>query len=171
MELGEFIKIELERLQQGLNRATNDLTPAELKWQPNTEGNPIGFLLYHIARTEDRFVQSSLQGKPPIWVSDKWYEKLNIPESDSGGFGYTAETVSAFTVPELKNLQAYAEAVRARTVELLTDTTPEKFDQVINIPPFGELTVGALWVVIVGHHTQHVGEISYVRGLQRGMNK
>ena len=171
MELAEFMKRELERLQQGIGRATNDLAPAELKWQPNPEGNPIGFLLYHIARTEDRFVQASLQGKPPIWVSEKWYEKLNIPESDSGGFGYTAETVAAFAVPELAVLQAYSEAVRAQTVELLDNMTPEKFDEIINIPPFGELTVGALWVVIVGHHTQHAGEISYVRGLQKGMNK
>ena len=66
MDMGEFIKIELEWLQQGIDRATGDLTPAELKWQPNSEGNPIGFLLYHITRTEDRFIQASLQGKQPI---------------------------------------------------------------------------------------------------------
>ena len=79
MELGEFIKNELERLQQGINRATNDLTPAELKWQPNPEGNPIGFLLYHIARTEDRFVQRSLLGKPPIFMySDREFLLLFI---------------------------------------------------------------------------------------------
>lgn len=171
MELGEFLKIELERLQGGINRATNDLTPAELKWQPNPEGNPIGFLLYHMARTEDRFVQRSLQEKPPIWESEKWYEKLNIPQSDTGGFGYTAETVAAFVVPELQNLQAYAEAVRAKTLDYLGGMTPDKFDKVINVPPFGELTVGALWVVIIGHNTQHAGEISYLRGLQKGINK
>ena len=171
MELGEFIKIELERLQQGINRATNDLTPAELKWQPNSEGNPIGFLLYHITRTEDRFIQASLQGKQPIWISEKWYEKMNIPENDSGGFGYTEETVAAFNVPELGILREYFEVVRTRTVGLLDNTTPEKFDEIINVPPFGELTVGALWVIIVGHHTQHAGEISYIRGFQRGMNK
>lgn len=171
MDMGEFIKIELEWLQQGIDRVTGDLSLAELKWQPQPEGNPIGFLLYHIARTEDRFIQVSLQGKRPIWVSEKWYEKLNIPENDSGGFGYTEEMVSSFNIPEIGIIQEYSEAVRAQTVELLDNATPEKFDEIINVPPFGELTVGTLWVVIVGHHTQHAGEISYIRGVQRGMNK
>ena len=36
---------------------------------------------------------------------------------------------------------------------------------------FGEVTLGQLWDIILIHLTQHAGEMLYLRGLQRGMNK
>lgn len=171
MDLREFIELRLERVKQVTERTMNDLTPDELKWQPKPEGNPIGLIYFHMARAEDRFVQEFIQGKPRIWETDKWYEKLNMSEDDAGGMGYTAEQVAAFVVPELKDLQAFAEAVRSKSMEYLKDMTPDKFDEVITLPRFGEVSVGSVWTIIVNHLTQHTGEIGYLRGLQRGINK
>ena len=171
MELKEFIKLRLERVTQVTDRAMNDLTPAELKWRPNPDGNPIGLIYFHMARAEDRFVQEFIQKKPRIWESEKWYEKLNMSVDDAGGMGYTAEQVAAFVVPELKDLQAFAAAVRTRSMEYLKEMTPEKFDEVINLARFGDVSVGMVWTIILNHLTQHTGEIGYLRGLQRGINQ
>lgn len=171
MQLSEFIVQELSRLQGGIDRATAELTPAELKWQPKPEGNPVGWLLYHMARTEDRFVQRSLKGEKTLWETGGWPEKLDIDAADTGGFGYTAEMIAAFETPPLAKIQDYTTAAREKTLELLGRTDAAEFDRIFNVPPFGELKVGALWVVIVGHNTQHAGEIAYLRGLIRGMNQ
>ena len=64
--------------------------------------------------TEDSSVHR-LQDKPQLWESEKWYQKFNKAIND-GGAQHTAEQVAAFVVPDLKELLAYAEAVRKNTL-------------------------------------------------------
>lgn len=171
MEPREFIRLSLERVRQSANRAVDGLTPAELKWQPRPEGNPIGLIYFHMARAEDMFVQTFIQGKPRIWNRDQWFLKLNIPENDSAGMGYTLEQVAAFVPPDINKLKEYAGAVREETLEYLKGVTPDMLDQVNKATRYGEVTLGELWDIIVIHLTQHAGEMLYLRGLQRGINK
>jgi len=93
-----------------------------------------------------------------------------MPASESGS-GYTAEQAATFRVPELKDLLAYADAARAKTLEYLKTAPSNEFDRVINMPRFGDVTVGALFTLVIVHQAQHAGEIAYLRGMQRGMNK
>jgi hypothetical protein len=46
----------------------------------------------------------------------------------------------------------------------------ESLDKVIRTP-FGELTIGQVFAILLCEITQHIGQIAYTRGLQRGMNK
>ncbi len=190
MEMKELIQTGLGNVKRSIDRTLDGLTPAELKWQPRPDANSIGLILFHIARSEDSSVQSLLQGKPQLWESEKWCQRLNKTAGDRGSH-YTAEQVSAFIVPDLKDLQGYAEAVRQRTLEYLEDLTPGKFDKKVDLPPmdpppkdmpagtpnqprmspFRDMTVGSMLMMNVTHFAQHAGEISYLRGLQRGMDK
>ena len=56
-------------------------------------------------------------------------------QDDDGGAHYTAEQVAAFVVPDLKDLFAYAEAVRKDTLEYLKGLKPKDFDKKVNLPP------------------------------------
>jgi hypothetical protein len=47
----------------------------------------------------------------------------------------------------------------------------EEFDRTINIPNFGDVTIGAMFAFTAVHLAEHAGEISYLRGVQRGMDK
>ncbi len=170
MEMSDFTLDMLDRMQQAVTTAVDGLTNEELAWRPRAEANPIGFILWHQLRAEDAFVQGMIQQKPQLWVSEKWYQKLNLPETDSG-YGYTAEQVAAFPVPELEDLLEYAEAVRARTVEYLKAMTPGKFDEVIQTRFLGEATIGKIFALLLCEITLHIGQIAYLRGLQRGLNK
>ena len=170
MELKEYICMELEGLERGVTRVINGLTQQELMWRPACGCNSIGLILFHMARSEDSFVQARIQSKPEVWETEKWYKKLNLAENEAGAH-YTVEQVNAFPVPELKDVLAYYDTVHARTMDYLKGMTPSTFDKKITLPRFGDLTVAAIFSITIGHTSQHIGEISYLRGLQRGMDK
>ena len=169
METKEYINIELDGLDRNLNRVTDGLTQEEIAWRPTCGANSIGLILFHTARSEDSFIQARLQEKPEVWETGKWYEILNIPKDEAGAH-YTAEQVNAFPVPKLDNLMDYATAVRAATKEYVNSLTADSFERKITMPHFGEMPVAVMLSLTVGHASQHIGEISYLRGLQRGLD-
>jgi len=170
MELQRHIGRELSGLKMALDRTLNTLTQQEVMWRPASGCNSIGLLLFHIARSEDSIVQGILRGKPEIWKADKWYEKLGLPSEEAGGH-YTVEQVNAFQVPELKDLLAYYDAVRASTKGYLRGMQLEEFEKKVTFPNFGELPASSVFSLIVTHTSEHIGEMSYLRGMQRGMDK
>jgi hypothetical protein len=187
METKELIQTGLGNAKRSIDRTLDGLTPAEIKWQPRPDANSIGLILFHIVRSEDSSVQSRLLGKAQLWESEKWYQKLSKNPSDAGSH-YTVEQVAAFVVPDLKDLLGYAEAVRRQTLEYLKNLTPGDFDKKVDLPPpprdipagtpnqprmspFRDMTIGSMLMMNVTHFAQHAGEISYLRGLQRGMDK
>jgi uncharacterized damage-inducible protein DinB len=170
VELKDYILAQLDGLKRGLGRATKELTLEELKWRPTCGCNSIGLLLFHLAKSEDSFIQTRLQNKPEMWESQNWYQKLNMPQSEAGAH-YSADQVNAFPVREMKDIMAYYDAVRDNTVSYLKGLKPQDLDKKYDMKPFGELTTASVFSIIVTHTAQHIGEISYLRGLQRGMDK
>ena len=170
MELKEFLGMEFEALERNFTRATNGLTQQEYMWRPACGCNPIGLIIFHMTRSEDIHVQARMQDKPLIWVAEKWYEKLNIEESDTGAH-YTIDQVNAFPVPDFKNLLAYYNEVRTQTLTYLNSISSDTFDKIVTVPRFGERSIGRLFAMVTGHAAQHIGEISYLRGIQRGMDQ
>ena len=170
MELQRYIGIELSGLKMALERVLKGLTQAEVAWRPASGCNAIGLILFHMARTEDSLMQGLLQKKPLIWSSEKWYEKLGLAKDEEGSH-YSVDQVNAFPVPELAKILAFADAVRAGTKEKLRSMPIEAFDEKVNFPNFGEMPVGALFSFMIAHAAEHIGEISYLRGMQRGIDK
>ena len=185
MEMNELIQNGLENSKSVIDRTLDGLAPAELKWQPRPDANSIGLILFHCIRSEDRLIHI-LQGKPQFWESEKLYQKFNKTIED-GGAHYTAEQVAAFVVPDVKDLLTYSEMVRKNTLEYLKGLKPKDFDKKVNLPPpptpivipagrpipmrpFNPI-VGSMLVHEVTELAGHAGEISYIRGLQRGMDK
>ena len=172
MNLSDFILDNLDRTQRALMAAIDGLTNKELTWRPGAEANPIGFILWHQARCEDTYIQRLIRQQPQIWVSEKWYQKLDLPEDPwENGNDYTAEQVAAFPVPKLEDLLGYAQAVRTRTMECLKGIPPDKFEEVIQQPELRGINVGKLFSYMLSEITQHIGQIAYLRGLQRGLDK
>jgi uncharacterized damage-inducible protein DinB len=170
MELQRYIGRELSGLKIEMERVLDSLTQQEVSWRPASGCNSIGLILVHVTRSEDSFVQAMLQGKPEIWKSEKWYEKLKLSVEEEGSH-YTVDQVNAFQVPELSDIMAYSDAVRTRTKEHLRGMALEEFDKNVTFPNFGEMPAATVFSFIVAHTCQHIGEISYLRGLQRGMDK
>jgi hypothetical protein len=170
LELKDYIIMEVENLKRGMSRTLDTLKQTELSWKPACGCNSMGLILFHLAKSEDSFVQVRLRGKPELFESEKWYEKLDLAVDEAGAH-YSIDQVNTFAVPELKDLLAYYDAVRASTLAYLKSLSPADFDKKVTMPFFGEIAVAGIFSLIVSHTSQHIGEISYLRGLQRGMDK
>jgi hypothetical protein len=175
MESKEMYKSGLENVKRALNRILDGLTPDEISWHPRPDANSIGLILFHMARSEDSFINRMIQGKPQLWEMGKWYQKLNKGLED-GGAHYTAEQVAGFAVPDIKLLSAYADAVRKQTLDYLAKVTPKELDTEVQMPQMGPVkrppaAIGNILMMNLTHLAEHAGEISYIRGLKRGMDK
>lgn len=170
MELKDYLNIEFDGLERVAKKVLDGLNQNEVIWRPACGCNSIGLILFHLARSEDSFVQAQLKKKPEIWETGKWYIKLNVAKNEAGAH-YTVEQVNAFPVLKFEDLMAYYYTVRSQTREYIKVMTPESFDKTVNMPHFGDITVAGIISIVVAHAAQHIGEISYLRGLQRGMDK
>jgi len=173
METRDFILDTLDRVQQELTYAVDGLTHEELVWRPGPEANSIGFILWHQLRCEDAMLSGWIKRVPQLWVSGQWCRKLNLPDDPGDdGYGYTAEQVAAFPVPPLTDLLDYGTAVRAQTVEHLRSSAPAALNETVKIEPISaEMAVGQVFSILLCEIALHVGQIAYLRGLQRGINK
>ena len=170
MEAVELIVKSLEQSQGNVTKALDGLTQQEVAWSPKTDCNSIAFILWHMTRVEDMFVNRMIQGKPELYETT-WQAKLGTPVGDSGGGGrYTLEQLQAWPVPKLDVLQGYRNAVREGTLALLKALTPSKLDEMPASTRFPG-SVGALLSRMITEMAEHSGQIAYLRGQQRGINK
>jgi uncharacterized damage-inducible protein DinB len=167
MDTKSYIKMEFNGLTHSVERTLKDLTAEDLSWRPASGCNSIGLILYHCARSEDHFVQDTLRQKQQVFT--KWYQKMHKALED-GGAHYTVEQVNAFTVPALKDILDYWAEVRQNTLAYI-DALPEAdFAKKIQLP-FGEFNIAGILALTVSHTANHIGEMSYLRGMRRGMDK
>jgi hypothetical protein len=165
MTLTEFIEDALRREHDLLMEAVHDLTPEELAWRAGPEANPIGWILWHMIRVEDMWLQFFVQGRVEIWEREGWYLKFRLPTRNLG-FGHTPEQVSRFPLLDLPELIKYGEAVRGGTLDCLGTLGPEDYDRIPR-ERRPEMSVGAVFRQVVGELFQHQGHISYLKGLIR----
>ena len=169
METKDFIQNQFDLLHSAQIKITDGLTAEELAWQPGA-ANSIAFLMLHIARSEDINIQMRLQVKPQVWVSGKWFEKYGLP-ADETTFGWTEEKMSSVKYPSLKEMLAYSEAVHGETTRYVSALTLKEMERVVNLSYLGDIPIGKLFARTVIHLSGHIGEMSYIRGLKRGINK
>jgi len=159
----------LEQSQGYLTKALDDLTQEEAAFSPATESNSIAFILWHVTRVEDFFVNRVIEHEVESYEADGWREKLGTPAKDTG-FEYTAEQLQAWPVPKLEVLRGYANSLRKRTLAFLNCIDPERLSEVPR-PDRSPDSIGAILCRISTEVALHVGQIAYLRGIQRGLNK
>ena len=58
----------LEEYLMLLNKSISDLSLSELRWQPSLESNSIIYLLWHMGRVEDNWINQVIGGKESVWM-------------------------------------------------------------------------------------------------------
>ena len=68
------------------------------------------------------------------------------------------------------DLWDYLDAVRGDTVEYLESIDEADLDRCPDSAR-PDYSIGRMWSHLLVEESQHVGQVSYLRGLQRGMNR
>lgn len=172
MELSNMVEEAFEELEKELSHMLEDLTQDELLWRPNEDANSISFLMWHIGRAEDIFVSDYALRQSQVFERGGWADRWSIAADDTG-FAYGRAELTEFPNPPLEEILQYREEVRSESLAYLKTLSNNDFDIVppSDHPRRRDYTVGRVWSHLICEIGQHVGQISYLRGLRRGLNQ
>ncbi len=157
----------LEESHDYLTKALNGLTQEEASWSPSPECNSIAFILWHMIRVEDFFVNRVIQHEKELYETQKWQEKLGTPIK---AYGYTVEELQAWPAPKLQILREYANSVRENTLAFLNSLPTKRLSEVPR-PDRSSDSIGVMLEHVATEIALHAGQIAYIRGMQRGLDK
>ena len=162
MDAIAYIQREVDGLRQQTNMILKETTDEQLNWAPPGIANPIGVTLLHTIGGEDLFVQQWLQGKPCLWESGNWSERIGVEVAPREGRGWEECRKAHLS---LAPIMEYQEAVCSATAGYISSLTPEDLDRKIML--FGrEQPLANVLVIVVNHVIVHMGEIATLKGIQ-----
>ena len=168
MDYKEIIRLALAEYSDDMARALEGLTPRERRFQPTLDSNHIDFLVWHVAKVEDGWINSYARETRTVWEEGGWAEKLGLP-AEGAGFGYGQDEVRGLPAFDYDLLNEYAEAVREVTLAFLDSSTPAEIGQPRERGWREPYCVGSALSHLLVEESQHVGQIAYIRGILRGL--
>ncbi len=166
MQATDIVRDALRRVHQLIPAVLDGLDGDDLLWRPEPEANSIGWLVWHLTRTEDDHL-AQLAGTDQVWTSAGWYERFGLPYLKAAhGFSMSPVEVGMFNARDTALLNGYAADVWAQSQQLLDTLTAADLDRVVDRRYTPPVTVGARLVSVVVETAQHVGQAGYVRGLR-----
>lgn len=171
MSTVDFIRGSLKQMHNTYNDAIGDLTPEQMHWRANDNGQPISFVLWHYVRTEDNIIQFVLQRKSTVWLDGGWDQKFGLHRTGQGT-GMTLQEAQALRLEPKADWEQYMRDVWAATDTYLGNADDDFLQQMTTVKPLGDMPIqNAIGNMCLTHGFTHLGEIQHLRGLQglRGM--
>ncbi len=166
MEWQKLIVDVFDKIPQVLESALDGLTQEDLNHQPTHDSNSIGWLVWHLARVQDRAL-AGLISEEELWVKEGWHARFNRPaDPQDFGLGHTPEDLAVFKSPDVRTLLDYYQAVHTQTTRYLKNLSETELDRKIDHPRFP--TVEIRLSSLFNDNLQHAGQVAYVRGLLKG---
>jgi DinB superfamily len=197
MDAIAMLQQQLHTVHLRLHHSAGDLTAAELTARPLPQANPIGFILWHMVRSQDWAVNTAVRGTPELIKREPWsWSLLAHPGMGTGFDASEAEEVSREV--ELRPLLAYADAVHAEIVAWLDSISEANLDAIPDVaahdgphpeyqtagfraemdsgPEHDDAVAGKgglpVWIfltsVALTHLHRHLGEVDLLKDLLRG---
>jgi uncharacterized damage-inducible protein DinB len=167
MKAIELIVKSLDESRQYIADAIKGLSQDEITWRPKEHSNSIAFLLWHVARAEDLWINKILLGEMDVYEAGGWHKKFGTPAQDSG-FGYDVEKLNSWPVPRLALLKEYAAVVREKTLVYLNSVNEKKLDEPKDFG-WSKGTIGTALAHLITDLAEHSGQIGYIRGIMKGI--
>ncbi len=172
MDFRAIITMGLDEYLSELKKALAGLSPEERRFQSTPDSSHVDFLVWHMARVEDYWVQWNARGTDMVWQRDGWPERLGLPEAGNG-WGYTAEQVRDLPAFDMDEVISYFDSVREGTLDFVEGLTPADLDRAPlprPNPNAPDTALGKVFSHLIVEESQHVGQVAYIRGLQRGID-
>jgi uncharacterized damage-inducible protein DinB len=153
------------RLPGLVQAAVRGLTPEQLREAPAQGANTIGWVVWHLTRTQDGHVAELLDAEQ-IYISGDWAPKFGLkPDPSDTGYGHSSADVRAVQPQSWHTLVDYYTAVHERTIAYLAGLGDDDFDRVVDESWDPPVTLGVRLVSVINDDVQHAGQAAYVRGL------
>lgn len=153
------------RIPDEARRAVEGLTPAQLVAAPAESANPIGWLVWHLARGQDAQV-AAVAGTEQVYRTGDWAPRFGLDaDRDDTGYGHGPDEVRAVRPESADALLGYLDAVHAATLRYLGTLTDADLDRIVDDAWDPPVTLGARLVSIIDDDVQHAGQAAYARGL------
>jgi hypothetical protein len=153
------------RVPELLHGAVDGLTPEQLRWAPDDEGNTIAWLAWHLTRVEDMYA-AEYAGGDQLWTSGAWAGRFGLePDPSNHGYGHTPADVRAVQPDSPAACIEYHAAVHAKLLGYLEGLSSTELDTVVDTNWDPPVTLGVRLVSIADDCLQHVGQAAYLRGL------
>jgi hypothetical protein len=173
LDFNEFVIDSLERTRRTTLEMVQSLTQKQLRWQPASDANPVGFLLFHTFRAEDRYMHRWVRPVGEIWERDGWNGRWKLPSPPSNpdpiwtvGNSWTTEEVAGWEPPSPDELLEYGNAVRASTVYIVRGLDIALLTEAPR-PERPQMTIAYYLHQVTHHEAQHQGQIDYILGLMK----
>jgi hypothetical protein len=164
MTPAELLADAFGRIAQGARDVVDGLDEAQLAHRPGPDANPIGWLVWHLARVQDDHV-ADVAGLEQVWTAQGFHDRFDLPFDTSDiGYGHSSEQVGHVRV-DAERLSAYVAAVHEQTVAYVAGLAPDDLDRVVDERWDPPVTLGVRLVSVVNDDAQHLGQAAYVRGL------
>ena len=161
----DVVREVLGRVATAVPGVLDGLSAQDLLVRPGPDANPIGWLVWHLARVEDAHVADVLE-QDQLWETGPWAASMGLePDPSNSGYGHTTEQVAAIRSPGTEVLQDYFDQVRARAEQYLDRLSDEDLDRVVDRAYDPPVTLGVRLVSIAEDGLQHIGQAAYVKGL------
>jgi hypothetical protein len=189
---------QLETVNVRFHHVASAVTPELMTASAGPRSNPIGFLMWHIARGQDWSVHTAIRNVPELVASTPWSAIAGISTPGIGtGFAYSEARELAGRLDKTE-LLAYADAVNTAAIDWVRtiderdlDSIPdvyahdlpfaqyqtEGFQAEMDSGPEHDAAVGKsggqpVWLyltsVCVTHPHRHLGEIDLTLGILTG---
>ena len=163
METVTFITQSLQQVQLRLLATCEGLTQDQVLWRPSLHANNIGFILWHLARGEDRRICRLRGEQHTLWASEGWHKRFGQPVGAPAPGDRMG--LRSLPIPDLSVLTDFIKAAHQQTLDYLVTLTADGLD-VAPDPSQLEHTVASALRHLVTHKNNHHGQIDFIRGLQ-----
>lgn len=154
----------LDRVRESVHSVLDGLGPDDLAHRPAPDANPIGWLVWHLARVQDDHVADAA-GTEQVWTAEGFADRFDLPyDTAEHGWGHTSEQVAHFRA-EAPLLAEYYDAVHSRSLGYLAGLGPDDLDRIVDDRWDPPVTLGVRLISVLNDDTQHVGQAAYVKGL------
>jgi uncharacterized damage-inducible protein DinB len=165
MELNELLIDLFDRISEHVHEAVDGLDAEALTTPPEPGTNPIGWLVWHLARVQDHHV-AGLLNEPQLWTTGGWARRFGIA-ADGGntGYGHSWSDVNSIKPESADALVEYYEAVAARTRQLLDRVSASDLDRIVDERWDPPVSMGVRLISIADDDIQHAAQATYARGI------
>lgn len=151
-----------------------DLTPEQLRWQPEQHDSTIAFALWHAYRATDELVHGMVMQRPSVFTAQDWAARLPVDKTGVTPFGngLSREQIAAIDLP-VDELCAYAKAVGASLNAYIASLPDGDAEAEVALPFFSQVYPGydrlsridTIAFFAIGHTSEHLGEVQFLRGM------